>query len=82
MEKMNLLTVEEAAAFLTLKVSKVRDLIFTGKIPYYKLGHLVRLGKEDLSTWIEEQKRTARTKYELRSNSQRLNANSYCRRSI
>lgn len=60
-EKMNdmkneiqLMTVEEAALFLNLKVSKLRKDIFNRAIPYYKIGSLIRFKRDELIKWVED----------------------------
>ncbi len=49
-----LLTVKGAAHFLHIKESRVRTEIFRRRIPYVKIGALVRLRKKDLEKWIEQ----------------------------
>ncbi len=49
-----LLTVKGAAHFLNIKESRVRTEIFRRRIPYVKIGALVRLRKKDLEKWIEQ----------------------------
>jgi excisionase family DNA binding protein len=53
MEQVELMTVEEAALFLNLKVSKIRKDIFNKAIPYYKIGSLIRFKKIELLKWLE-----------------------------
>lgn len=54
MEQSHLMTIEEAANFLNLKVSKLRRDVFMKSIPYYKFGSLIRFKKEELLKWIDE----------------------------
>ncbi len=54
MDQIQLMTVEEAALFLNLKVSKLRKDIFNKSIPHYKIGALIRFKKEELVKWVEE----------------------------
>jgi len=54
MEKIELMTIEEAALFLNLKVSKIRKDIFNKVIPYYKIGSLIRFKKDELIKWIDQ----------------------------
>ena len=51
-----LLTIQEAAEFLNLKVSRMRTAVFKKEIPYIKLGRLVRFDPNDLIKWVEKQK--------------------------
>lgn len=52
-----LLNVKQASDFLNLKISRIRDLVFKNKIPYYKIGRTVMFQKSDLILWINQQKR-------------------------
>lgn len=54
MNEMQLMTIEEAALFLNLKVSKIRKDIFNKAIPYYKIGSLVRFKKDELTKWLDQ----------------------------
>jgi excisionase family DNA binding protein len=54
MTDIQLMTIEEASAFLNLKVSKLRREVFMKTIPYYKIGSLIRFKKEDLLQWVEK----------------------------
>jgi excisionase family DNA binding protein len=48
-----LLTVPETAALLRLKPSTVRAWVLRRKIPYVKVGRLVRLRRADVDALIE-----------------------------
>lgn len=54
MSEIQLMTIEEASAFLNLKVSKLRRYVFMRGIPYYKIGSLIRFKKDDLLQWVGE----------------------------
>ena len=49
----DLLTVAETAAFLRLKTSTIRAWVCQRKIPYVKLGRLVRIRRRDAEAFIE-----------------------------
>ena len=49
-----LLTIEEVAEYLNVKVSWVRSAIFRREIPYLKVGNLVRFSAKELHEWIEK----------------------------
>ena len=49
-----ILTINEAAKFLNMKVSNLRSAVFKRKIPYLKLGALIRFKKSDLVEWLEK----------------------------
>lgn len=53
-KELELLTIEEAAQFLNVKVSNLRSAIFRKKIRYFKVGALIRFNKVDLIQWLEE----------------------------
>ena len=52
--KVEILTIKEAAKFLNIKVSNLRSAVFKRKIPYFKLGALIRFKKSDLVEWLEK----------------------------
>jgi len=54
MSEMQLMTIEEAALFLNLKVSKLRKDIFNKAIPYYKIGSLIRFKRDELMKWLDQ----------------------------
>jgi excisionase family DNA binding protein len=51
---MNLLTPDQTAAFLQIKKTHLYSLVSRKKIPYTKIGQLLRFNKEHLSKWITE----------------------------
>ena len=52
MEPTELLNVAEAAAALTVKESTIRAWILNRKIPYCKVGRLVRVRRADVEAFI------------------------------
>lgn len=52
-ESKNLLTLDEAAKFLSIKNSRLRTAVFRKEIPFIKIGRLVRFKQADLNKWIE-----------------------------
>ncbi len=48
----HLYTIQEAAKYLNVKVSRLRQAVFRREISYVKLGALVRFREEDLSGFI------------------------------
>lgn len=56
----DVLTINEAAFFLNLKVSRLYYLRFYNKIPYYKIGASIRFSKSELSEWLKSQKTEAK----------------------
>lgn len=51
------LTVEEAAAFLKLKESAIRNYLSLGKFVTYKLKSLTLLKLEDVKRWKQDKSR-------------------------
>jgi excisionase family DNA binding protein len=51
--KLELMTINEAAEFLNIKVSNLRSAVFKRKIRYLKFGALIRFRKSDLIEWLE-----------------------------
>jgi excisionase family DNA binding protein len=48
-----LLDIEEAAAYLSVNVHFVRRLVAQRRVPYTKLGRLLRFDVRDLATFLE-----------------------------
>lgn len=54
-----LLTIEECAELLNVKISWLRRKIYNKEIPYVKLGHLIRFDTERILNWVKEQEEAA-----------------------
>ena len=57
MNKLNtheLMSVAEAAKYLSVRVSTLYSWASQKKIKYYKVGRLLRFEKSDLSRWLDE----------------------------
>lgn len=52
-----LLTIDEAAAILKVKKSRLRKAIFRREVKFVKLGALVRFKRAHLIEWIEKNTR-------------------------
>lgn len=52
-----LLTIEEAAKLLSLKVSRLRTAVFRREIPFIKIGRLVRFKEDTLHKWMDDMTR-------------------------
>lgn len=48
-----LLTSEEVAEWLNLKMSKLRSMVFKNEIPYLKVGRLLRYDPVQIEQWLE-----------------------------
>ena len=48
-----LLDIKETAQFLNVKQGTIRYLCFTRKIPFIKVGRLVRFNLSELKLWLE-----------------------------
>ena len=51
-----LMTIAETAAYLNVKISKVRSMVFKKQINFYKIGALIRFDVEDLLSWLKSKK--------------------------
>jgi excisionase family DNA binding protein len=51
-----LMEIGEACAFLNVKASWLRYAVFKNKVPYIKLGRLVRFSKKDIIKWLDRNK--------------------------
>lgn len=49
----DLLTVEQAAAYLNVTVHGVRRMIQERRIPFVRVGRLIRLRRQELDTWLD-----------------------------
>lgn len=54
-----LLTVEHLSKFLSVSELTIRDWVYKRKIPFRKLGHLVRFDPLDIRKWLNERGRDA-----------------------
>lgn len=51
--ELGVIYIKEACQFLNIKISRMRHLIFTKKIPVKRMGRTVYFLKEDLVEWIK-----------------------------
>jgi len=49
-----ILTIEDVGAWLKVKESFLRALIYQRRIPFFKVGRLIRFRRSDLEHWIAE----------------------------
>lgn len=54
---MQLLDVTQLASVLNISPKTLYDWVHKEKIPYVKLGHLIRFDCEDIREWIKSRKR-------------------------
>jgi excisionase family DNA binding protein len=59
------LTVEEAAAFMKMSVKYVRRLVAERRIPFHKLGRSVRLTRADVVAHVESGRVEAMTESDV-----------------
>lgn len=57
-QELGLLTVVQASQFLNLKISRIRHLVFTNKIPSHKIGRTVMFMKSELLDWVISQRKS------------------------
>jgi len=48
-----LITAQDVAELLSMKVSWVRQRVHRDEIPYYKIGNLVRFDVSDIQVWLK-----------------------------
>lgn len=49
-----LVSIAEVARLLGVDVRHVRRLVFEGRIPYYKWGHLLRFDPAEVREWLRQ----------------------------
>lgn len=49
---LQMLTIEQLAEWLGITVRHVRRLVAERRIPYYKVGRLVRFDSEEIKAWL------------------------------
>lgn len=52
-DKAPLISVEQLAAELGVSVRYVRRIIAERRIPYLKVGHLIRFQRDDVEGWVD-----------------------------
>ena len=52
-----LMTIEELMDFLNVKKNWVYQHTFTGELPHYKLGALLRFDIEEITEWLKSQRK-------------------------
>ncbi len=55
-----LLNLNEAAKILSIKVSKLRSLVFKKQINFIKIGRLIRFTKKDLEIFVAQNTKPTR----------------------
>jgi len=61
----SLLTIDQLAERLSTSPRHVRRLIAEHRIPYLKVGALIRFDPSEIAGWMEEQRRPARPAVDL-----------------
>lgn len=56
LNKFPLIDIQEAASRLGISVKTLYAWVHLRKVPYVKVGRLVRFDARDINTWIEKQK--------------------------
>lgn len=51
-----LMTAEDVAELLHMKISWVRQRVHKDEIPYYKIGNLVRFNRADILEWLHSKR--------------------------
>jgi len=55
-EEIGYLTIRHISKYLSIKTKTLYALVGCGKIPHYRVGRLIRFKKEEIDTWMEENK--------------------------
>lgn len=51
-----MISIEELAAYLGIKISTLYAWVHSRRIPYYKVGRLVKFRKSEIDEWLEQRK--------------------------
>jgi len=46
--------IKELAVYLDVKVDTIRSWVWQGKIPYFKMGRLVKFDLQEIGKWLRE----------------------------
>jgi len=57
-----LIGAKETADFLNISIETLYSWIYQKKVPYYKIGRLVKFDPQDLDIWLEERRINVFTK--------------------
>lgn len=49
-----LLTIDELAGRINIKKKMIYDLVYTKRIPYIKVGRLLRFKEDLIETWLQQ----------------------------
>ena len=60
-DKDKLLTINELSQFLNIKVRTLYYLVEVEKIPYYRIGKLIRFDQDHVLNWLQTKKRPENT---------------------
>jgi excisionase family DNA binding protein len=52
MQQENLITIKDAARFLSLSVATVYRLVESRKIPFFRIGSAIRFSQQALQAWL------------------------------
>lgn len=55
-----LLNITELAEYLSVKEASIRSWVYKKKIPFIKVGKLVRFKVEDIESWLQSKKEEPR----------------------
>lgn len=51
-----MISIQELAAYLNIKISTLYAWVHSRQIPYYKVGRLVKFRKSEIDEWLERRK--------------------------
>ena len=58
--KKELINIKELANYLDVSVPFIRKLIYSKRIPYYKIGNRIKFDKTEINKWVEIYRKTER----------------------
>lgn len=62
MNSLKLIDVDRVAAILSVSTSNVRKMVFHKRIPFYKIGRLVKFKESEIHEWVKTKSRGVEVK--------------------
>ena len=58
--RLKLIDIQTLSEYLSVKPKTIYDWIYKGRIPYYKIGGLVRFNYEEIKRWLAKKRKDPR----------------------
>ncbi|MEI6152921.1 MAG: helix-turn-helix domain-containing protein [Deltaproteobacteria bacterium] len=55
------MTIKDVSTYLSIKIKTLYAMAAAGEIPHFRIGRLLRFGKQDIDAWIETKRVKAQT---------------------